>query len=166
MHTEEFILIPKRMFASHQLVKKKFWTISFINRKLHSCLFCKKNQLNSIEKPEKAVEPVETADKMIETAEEEKREHMTEDSENEPVVKNKKSKVFDSILLELDFMNKKQIKRSKIRLDLINESETVTVESNDVLHVNKETLGIKAQYFCTICSNQLKKLTLQSTQNF
>ena len=100
-----------------------------------------------MEKPEKAVEPVETADKMIETAEEEKTEPMSEDSEIEPVEKKQKSKDFDSILLELDFMNKNQIKRSKIILDLINQSETVTVESNDVLHVNKERLVIKASTF-------------------
>ena len=44
-------------------------------------------------------------------------------------------------------MNKNQIKRSKIILDLIKQSETVTIESNDVIHVNKETLGIKASTF-------------------
>ena len=58
-----------------------------------------------MEKPEKAVEPVETADKMIETSEEEKTEHMSEDSEIETVVKKQKIKDFESILLELDFMN-------------------------------------------------------------
>ena len=108
-------------------------------------------------KPEKAVEPVETTDKMIETAEEEKTEPMSEDSEIEPVMKKQKSKDFDSILLELDFMNENQIKRSKIILDLINQSETVTVESNDVLHVNKETLGIKASTFLYNLQQPTKK---------
>ena len=46
-----------------------------------------------MEKPEKAFEPVETANKrMIETAEEEKTEPMSEDSEIEPVVKKTKKK--------------------------------------------------------------------------
>ena len=46
-----------------------------------------------MEKPEKALEPVETANKlMIETAEEEKTEPMSEDSEIEPVVKKQKKK--------------------------------------------------------------------------
>ena len=79
---------------------------------------------------------------MIETAEE-KTEPMSEDSEIEPVVKKqRKSDDFTSIMIELEVMNKNQIKRSKIILDLINQSETVTIESNDVLHVNNETLGI------------------------
>ena len=62
-------------------------------------------------KPEKALEPVETANKVIETAEEEKTEPMSEDSEIEPVVKKQKSEDFDFILLELEFMNKNQLKR-------------------------------------------------------
>ena len=70
---------------------------------------------------------------------------MSEDNEIEPVVKKQsKSEDFDSILFELEFMNKNQIKRKKIILDLITLSETVTIESNGVIHVNKETPGIKA----------------------
>ena len=69
-----------------------------------------------MEKPEKALEPVETANKAIETAEEEKEktEPMSEDSEIEPVVKKqRKSEDFDSILLELEFMNKIKSKDQK-----------------------------------------------------
>ena len=43
-------------------------------------------------KPEKALETVETANKVIETAEEEKTEPMSEDSEIEPVMKKQKTK--------------------------------------------------------------------------
>ena len=102
-----------------------------------------------MEKPEKALEPVETANELlIETAEEEKTEPMSEDSEIEPVVKEqRKSDDFTSVMVELEVMNKNQINRSKIILDLINQSETVTIDSNDVLHVNKETLGIKSSTF-------------------
>ena len=83
---------------------------------------------------------------------------MSEDSEIEPVVKKQiKSKDFDSILLELEFMNKNQIKRSKIMLDLIKQSETVTIESNDFIHVKKETLGIKASTFLYNIQQPTKK---------
>ena len=160
MHTEEFILIPKRMFASHQPVKKEVLDNPFYKQKAAQLSLLQRNQSNSMEKPEKAVEPVETADKMIETAEEEKTEPMSEDSEIEPVVK-KQRKSEDSILLELDFMNKNQIKRSKIILDLINQSETVTVESNDVLHVNKEGLGIKASTFLYNLQQPTKKIDIE-----
>ena len=95
-------------------------------------------------KTEKALEPVETANKVIDTAEEEKTEPMSKDGEIGPVVKKqRKGNDFDSIMIELEFMNKKQTKRTKILLDLINQTETVPIESNDVHHVNKETLGIK-----------------------
>ena len=119
-----------------------------------------RNQSNSLEKPEKALEPVETSKKAIETAEdeEEKREPLSEDSEIEPVVKkHRKSEDFDSLLLELEIMNKKQIKRLKIILDLITQSETVTMESNDVIHVNKETLGNKASTFLYNLQQPTKK---------
>ena len=161
MHTEEFILIPKRMFASHQPVKKEVLDNPLYKQKAAQLSLLQRNQSNSMEKPEKAVEAVETADKMIETAEEEKTEPMSEDSEIEPVVKKQKSKDFDSILLELDFMNKNQIKKSKIILDLINQSETVTVESNDVLHVNKERLGIKASTFLYNLQQPTKKIDIE-----
>ena len=49
---------------------------------------------------------------------------------------------------------------------MINQSETVTIESNDVLHVNKKHWASKLQHFCTIYSNQIKKLTLKNTQKF
>ena len=58
-------------------------------------------------------------------------------------------------------MNKNQIKRSKIILDLINQSETVTVESNDVLHVNKERLGIKASTFLYNLQQPTKKIDIE-----
>ena len=161
MHTEEFILIPKRIFASHQPVKKEVLDNHLYKQKAAELSLLQRNQSNSMEKPEKAVEPVETADKMIETAEEEKTEPMSENSEIEPVVKIQKSKDFDSILLELDFMNKNQIKISKIILDLINQSETVTVESNDVLHVNKERLGIKASKFLYNLQQTTKKIDIE-----
>ena len=57
-------------------------------------------------------------------------------------------------------MNKNQIKRSKIILELITQSETVTIESNDVIHVNKETLGIKALTFLYNLQQPIKNLTL------
>ena len=161
MHTEKFILIPKRIFASHQPVKKEVLDNPLYKQNAAQLSLLQRNQSNSMEKPEKAVEPIETADKMIETTEEEKTEPMSEDSEIEPVVKKQKSKDFDSILLELDFMNKNQIKRSKIILDLINQSESVTVESNDVLHVNTERLGIKASTFLYNLQQPTKKIDIE-----
>ena len=116
-----------------------------------------KNQSNSLEKPEKAHEPVETANQAIEKAEEEK--EKTEPIES-VVKKQRKSEDFDSILLEPEFMNKNQIKRSKIILDLITQSETVTIESNDVIQVNKQTLGNKASTLLYNLQQPTKKIDI------
>ena len=95
MHTEEFILIPKRMFASHQPIKKEVLDNPLYIQKAAQLSFLQRNQSNSMEKPEKALEE-----------EKEKTEPMSKDSEIEPVVKKqRKSEDFDSILLELEFMN-------------------------------------------------------------
>ena len=150
MHTEEFILIPKRMFASHQPVKKEVLDNPLYKQKAAQLSLLQRNQSNSMEKPEKALEE-----------EKEKTELMSEDSEIESVVKKqRKSDDFDSILLELEFMNKNQIKRSKIILDLIKQSETLTIESNDVIDVNKETLGIKASTFLYNLQQPTKKIDI------
>ena len=151
------------MFASHQPVKKEVLDNPLYKQKAAQLSLLQRNQSNSMEKPEKAFEPVETANKLIiETAEEEKTEPMSEDSEIKPVVKKqRKSDDFTSIMIELEVMNKNQIKRSKIILDLINQSETVTIESNDVLHVNKETLGIKASTFLYNLQQPTKKIDIE-----
>ena len=96
MHTEEFILIPKRMFASYQPVKKEVLDNPLYKQKAAQLSLLHRNQSNSMEKPVKALEPVETANKAIETAEEEKEktEPMSEDSEIEPVVKKQKKRRF------------------------------------------------------------------------
>ena len=98
MHTEEFILIPKRMFASHQPAKQEVLDNPLHKQKATQLSLLQRNQSNSMEKPEKALEPVETAHKLIETAEEENAELMSEDNEIEPVVKKQKSEDFNSIL--------------------------------------------------------------------
>ena len=113
MHTEEFILIQRRKFASHQPVKKEVLDSPLYKQKTAQLSLLQRSQSNLKERPEKALEPVETANKAIETAEEEKEktEPMSEDSEIEPVVKKqRKGEDFDCILLDLEFMIKIQIK--------------------------------------------------------
>ena len=93
---------------------------------------------------------------MIETGEERKTEPMSKESKIEPEMK-QKSEDFDSILLEQELMNKNQIKTSKLIHGLISQYDTVTIESNDVIQVNRENWALKLRHVCTIYSNQLKK---------
>ena len=86
------------------------------------------------------------ANRVIEIGNEEKTEPMSEDRETELVMETTKNRqVFKSVMLMREFMKRNQIKRSKIILDLINQSETVTLDLNDVRHVSKETLSIKSK---------------------
>ena len=86
------------------------------------------------------------ANRVIEIGNEEKTEPMSEDRETELVMETTKNRqVFNSVMLMREFMKRNQIKRSKIILDLINQSETVTLDLNDVRHVSKETLSIKSK---------------------
>ena len=78
------------MFASHQQVKKEVLDNPFYKQKAAQLSVLQRNQSNSMEKPEKALEPVETANKVVETAEEEKTDPMSKDSELETVVKKTK----------------------------------------------------------------------------
>ena len=73
--------------------------------------------------------------------------------------KNKKTEAFDSILLQLEFM-KNQPKRSKLLLEFINQCEAVTIESNNVLQNETETLGIKTSKFL----NNLQQATRLDTR--
>ena len=93
---------------------------------------------------------------MIETGEAEKTEPMSEESEIEPEMK-QKSKDFVSILIEQEFININQIKISKLIHGLINQSDTVTIELNDVIQVNGEKLGVKASTFLYNLQQPTKK---------
>ena len=77
MHTEEFILIPKRMFASHQPVEKEVLDNPLYKQKAAQLSRLQRDQSNSMEKPGKALEPVEIENKAIETPEEEEEKNRT-----------------------------------------------------------------------------------------
>ena len=83
------------MLASHQPVKKEVSDNPLYKQKAAQLSLLQRNQSNSMEKPEKALELVETANKAIEVAEEgkEETEPKCEDSEIEPVVKKQKAKI-------------------------------------------------------------------------
>ena len=52
-------------------------------------------------------------------------------------------------------MEKNKFKRSEILLEHVMQSDVNSIGGNDVLHINKEPLGVK-----------VKKMTLKSTQKF
>ena len=63
-------------------------------------------------------------------------------------------------------MEKNKIKRSEILLELIMQSDVISIGGNDVLHINKEPLGVKVPTFLYTLQQTTKKLTLKNTQKF
>ena len=166
MHTEEFILIPKRMFLSHQPVKNEILENPNYEQKAAQLSLFQRNQS---EKPQKEEKPVETMSSVYENKEatkEETSEPVIEDSEIEPILKKQNFSQFESIISELEPMEKNKIKRSEILLERIKQSDVISIGGNDVLHINKEQLGVKVSTFLYNLQQSTKKLTLKSTQKF
>ena len=126
-------------------------------------------QRNQSEKPEKEEKPVETMSSVYENKEatkEEISEPVSEDSEIEPILKKQKISQFESIMSELESMEKNKIRRSEILLEHIMQSDVISIRGNDVLHINKEPLGVKISTFLYNLQQTTKKLTLKSIQKF
>ena len=166
MHTEEFILIPKRIFLSHQPVKNEILENPNYEQKAAQLSLFQRNQS---EKPQKEKKPVETMSSVYENkeaAKEDISEPVSEDSEIEPILKKLKISQFESIISELELMEKNKIKRSEILLEHIMQSDVISIGGNDVLHINKEPPGVKFSTFLYNLQQTTKKLTLKSTQKF
>ena len=62
---------------------------------------------------------------------------------------------------------KHKIQRAEISLDLMFQSETVTIgEESKLLYINQEPLSVQVSKFCMIYSSLLKKLINQNTLKF
>ena len=161
MHTEEFILIPKRMFLSHQPVKNEILENPNYEQKAAQLSLFQRNQS---EKPQKEEKPVETMSSVYENKEatkEETSEPVSEDSEIEPILKKQKISQFESIISELEPIEKNKIKRSEILLEHIMQSDVISIGGNDVLHINKEPLGVKVSTFLYNLQQSTKKIDIK-----
>ena len=54
-------------------------------------------------------------------------------------------------------MEKNKIKRSEILLEHIMQSDVISIGGNDVLHINKEPLGVKVSTFLYNLQQTTKK---------
>ena len=132
MYTEEFILIPKRMFMSTHSAKSEMF------QKPGKC-----------DKEDGAVqtEPSINVDSI--TDHEEKKEPMKDDSEIEPIVKKSTATTFKSKMRDLGVMEKNKIGRAEIILNKILESPTVSIEDPvGIIHIDNQPHGLKASNFC------------------
>ena len=100
MYTEEFILIPKRLFISKQPAKSEILDNPIYQQKAAQLSLFQRNQSTDTEKPAQEVgtaEPMRDNSKitMVPKEQEETSEAPSDDSEIEPIVK--EQKVFDPV---------------------------------------------------------------------
>ena len=94
-------------------------------------------QRNQSEKPQKEEKPVETMSSVSENKEATKEdipEPVSEDNEIEPILKKQNISQFESIISELEPMEKNKIKQSEIFLENIMQFDVISIGGNDVLH--------------------------------
>ena len=99
-----------------------------------------------------------------------KKDSISDDSEIDAVVKRKSEKApatFESIMAVVKLKKKHKIKRAEILLDLILQSEAVTIgEESKLLYINQEPTSVQVSKFCMTYNNLLKKLINQNTPKF
>ena len=149
MHTEEFVLIPKRMFISKNPTKGEILDNPIYQQKATQLSLLQRSNPNFEESSRKKDADTSTDRRIIRTRstgdgtsdpDDVKSElFVSDDSEIEPVVKKRKDSAFDSIMLELKLMDENKTKRASFILKKIFDSNTVSIsEENNVLHIEDE----------------------------
>ena len=163
MYTEEFILIPKRMFMSTKPAKSEIFGNPVYKQKATQLSLIQINIFQKPEKSEKEDGAVQTEPSIkVETVHEEKEESMSDDSEIEPIVKKYTTTTFQSIMRDLGVMEKNKIGRAEIILNKIFESPTVSIEDpGGIIHIDNQPLGLKASTFLYNAQQSTKKIDIQ-----
>ena len=162
MYTDEFILIPKRMFMSTQPAKSEIFDNPVYKQKATQLSLIQRNMLQNPEKSEEdgAVQTEPSIN--VETDHEEKEEPMSDESEIEPIVKKSSTTTFQSIMRDLGVMEKNKIGRAELILNKILESPTISIEDpSGIIHIDNQPLGLKASTFLYNTQQSTKKIDIQ-----
>ena len=162
MYTEQFIIIPKRMFMSTQPAKSEIIDDPVYKQKATQLSLIQGNMFQIPEKSEKEDGAVQTEPSInVETVHEEKEEPMSDDSEIEPIVKKSTTTTFQSIMKDLGVMEKNKIARAEIILNKILESPTVSIEDpGGIINIDNQPLGLKASNFLYNTQQPTKKIDI------
>ena len=172
MHTEEFVLIPKRMFISKNPTKEEIFDNPIFQQKATQLSLLQRSNPNFEQSSGKKDADTSTDRRITRTRstgdgtsdpDDVKSElFVSDDSEIEPVVKKRKVSAFDSIMLELKLMDENKTKRAAIILKKIFDSNTVSIsEENNVLHIEDEPQGVKVTNFLYNLQQPTKKIDVQ-----
>ena len=147
MHTEEFILIPKRMFITKQRVRSEILENPFYRNKAAQLSLTQRDTPTTEENVEKADRVVQTEATENEHEEPEKMDSVSDDSEMEPIITKKPKNTFESIMAKVK-LKETEVKRAEIVLDIILQSDKVTIgKESSLIYINNESTDIQISPF-------------------
>ena len=174
MHTEEFILIPKRMFITKQPQKSEIIENPQYKNKAIQLSLMQRNKLREdIGKTDRVIQPdptnierdVDKADRVVQTDptifnEEEKMEASSDDSETDPIVTKKPTvESFESILKNVKLKETHKVKRAEIVLDFILQSNQITIgEESQLIYIDNKPTDLQVSSFLYDLQQPIKKI--------
>ena len=174
MHTEEFILIPKRMFITKQPQKSEIIENPQYKNKAIQLSLMQRNKLREdIGKTDRVIQTdptnierdVDKADRVVQTDptilnEEEKMEASSDDSEMDPIVtKNPTVESFESVIRNVKLKEAHKVKRAEIVLDFILQSNQITIgEESQLIYIDNKPTDVQASSFLYDLQQPTKKI--------
>ena len=163
MHTEEFILIPKRMFITKQPQKSEIIENPQYKNKAIQLSLMQRNKLREdIGKTDRVIQidptnierDVDKADRVVQTDptifnEEEKMEASSDDSEMDPIVTKKPTvESFESIMKNVKLKEAHKVTRAEIVLDFILQSNQITIgEESQLIYIDNKPTDVQVSSF-------------------
>ena len=174
MHTEEFILIPKRMFITNQPQKSEIIENPQYKNKAIQLSLMQRNKLREdIGKTDRVIQTdptnierdVDKADRVVQTDptifnEEEKMEASSDDSEMDPIVTKKPTdESFESIMKNVKLKEAHKVKRAEIVLDFILQSNQITIgEESQLIYIDNKPTDVQVSSFLYDLQQPTKKI--------
>ena len=174
MHTEEFILIPKRMFITKQPQKSEIIESPQYKNKAIQLSLMQRNKLREdVGKTDRVIRTdptnierdVDKADRVVQTdptkfEDEEKMEASSEDSEMDPIVTKKPTvESFELIMKNVKLKEDYKIKRAEIVLDFILQSNQITIgEESQLIYFDNKPTDVQVSSFLYNLQQPTKKI--------
>ena len=166
MHAEEFVLIPKRIFMSKQLLKSEILDNPAYRNNAARLTLMQRNMPSSADSFERTDGVVQTEPVLTEREkqvdEPEKIVSISDDSEIDPVVTKKPESApasFESIMELVKLKEKHKIQHAETLHDLILQSEAVTIgEESKLLCINQEPTSVQVSKFLYDLQQLTKKI--------
>ena len=173
MHTEEFILIPKRMFITKQpQMSEIIENPQYKNKAIQLSLMQRNKLREDIGKTDRVIQTdptnierdVDKADRVVQTDptkfEHEKMEASSDDSEMDPIVTKKPTvESFESIMKNVKLKEAHKVKRAEKVLDFILQSNQITIgEESQLIYIDNKTTDVQVSSFLYDLQQPTKKI--------